>query len=79
MCHMPAQAAALQSGDGFPDVLVVDYDSKLTSAVLCSFAKGMGSCLIVGSAYHNKTNTKVKCRERATSSGILSDTWCALL
>ena len=34
----------LRSGDGFPDVLVVDHDSKFTSALLRDFAKGMGSC-----------------------------------
>ena len=59
----------LRSGDGFPDVLVVDHDSKFTSAVFLAFAKGMGSCLIVGSAYHKNTNAKV---ERA--NGVISDT-----
>ncbi len=41
----------LRSGDGFPgfpDVLVVDHDSKFTSEVFCAFVKGWGSCLIVG-------------------------------
>ncbi len=38
----------LRSGDGFPDVLVVDHDSKFTSALFRSFVKGWGSCLIVG-------------------------------
>jgi hypothetical protein len=57
-----ADAAAIvrdmcqRSGDGFPDVLVVDHDSKFTSAVFHAFAKGMGSCLIVGSTYHKNTN-----------------------
>jgi hypothetical protein len=37
--------------------------------VFRAFAKGMGSCFIVGSAYHKNTNAKV---ERA--NGILSDT-----
>jgi len=50
-------------------VLVVDHDSKFTSAVFRAFAKGMGSCLIVGSAYHKNTNAKV---ERA--NGVISDT-----
>jgi len=59
----------LRSGDGFPDVLVVDHDSKFTSAVFRAFAKGMSSCLIVGSAYHKNTNAKV---ERA--NGVISDT-----
>jgi hypothetical protein len=40
----------LLSEDSFPDVLVVDSDSKFTSKVFRAFAKGMGSCLIVGSA-----------------------------
>jgi hypothetical protein len=40
----------LRSGDGFPDVLVVDHDPKFTSDVFRAFVKGMGSCLIVGSA-----------------------------
>ena len=59
----------LRSGDGFPDVLVVDHDSKFTSALFRSFVKGWGSGLIVGSAYHKNTNAKV---ERA--NGVVSDT-----
>jgi hypothetical protein len=59
----------LRSGDGFPDVLVVDHDPKFTSAVFQAFVKGMGSCLIVGSAYHKNTNAKV---ERA--NGVIGDT-----
>ena len=38
----------LRSGAGFPDVLVVDHDAKFASDVFRTFAKGMGSCLIVG-------------------------------
>jgi hypothetical protein len=37
--------------------------------VLRAFAKGMGSSLIVGSAYHNNTKAKV---ERA--KGVMGDT-----
>ena len=59
----------LRSGDGFPDVLVVDHDAQLTSEVFRAFVKGMGSSLIVGSAYHKDTNAKV---ERA--NGVVSDT-----
>jgi hypothetical protein len=59
----------LRSGDGFPDVLVVDHDSKFRSKVFRAFVKGWGSCLIVGSAYHKNTNAKV---ERANS--VISDT-----
>ena len=59
----------LRSGDGFPDVLVVDHDSKFTSEVFRAFVKGWGSCLIVGSAYHKNANAKV---ERA--NGVVSDT-----
>jgi hypothetical protein len=59
----------LRSGDGFPDVLVVDHDSKFTSEVFRAFVKGWGSSLIVGSAYHKNTNAKV---ERA--NGVVSDT-----
>ncbi len=46
----------LLSGDGFPDVLVVDHDPKFTSQVFRAFVKSMGSCLLVGSAYHKNTN-----------------------
>jgi hypothetical protein len=60
----------LRSGGGFPDVLVVDHNSKLTSAVFRAFAKGMGSCLIVGLAYHKNTNAKVE-----QANGIISDTF----
>ncbi len=61
----------LRSGDGFPDMLVpvVDHDPKFRSDVFLAFVKGMGSCLIVGSAYHENTNAKVK---RANS--VISDT-----
>jgi hypothetical protein len=59
----------LRSGAGFPDVLVVDHDPKFTSEVFRAFVKSMGSCLIVGSAYHKNTNAKV---ERA--NGVISDT-----
>jgi len=59
----------LRSGAGFPDVLVVDHDAKFTSEVFRAFVKSMGSCLIVGSAYHKNTNAKV---ERA--NGVISDT-----
>ena len=59
----------LRSGTGFPDVLVVDHDPKFTSAMFRAFVKSMGSCLIVGSAYHKNTNAKV---ERA--NGVIGDT-----
>jgi hypothetical protein len=49
--------------------LVVDHDPKFTSDVFRAFVKGMGSCLIVGSAYHKNTNAKV---ERA--NGVIGDT-----
>ena len=35
----------LYSGDGFPDVLVVDHDPKFTSEMFRAFVKGMGSTL----------------------------------
>jgi hypothetical protein len=50
----------LRSGDGFPDVLVVDHDPKFTSNVFRAFVRSMGLCLIVGSAYHKNTNAKVE-------------------
>ena len=50
----------LLSGDGFPDVLVVDHDPKFTSDIFRAFVKGMGSCIIVGSAYHKNTYAKVE-------------------
>jgi hypothetical protein len=59
----------LRSGDGFPDVLVVDHDPKFASEVFRACVKSIGSCLIVGSAYHKNTNTKV---ERADS--VIGDT-----
>ena len=58
----------LRSGDGFPDVLVVDHDPKFTSDVFRAFVRSMGSCLIVGSACHKKTIAKV---ERA--NGVIGD------
>ncbi len=59
----------LRSGDGFPDVHVIDHDSKFTSDLFRSFVKGWGSGLIVGSAYQKNTNAKV---ERANC--VISDT-----
>ncbi len=59
----------LRSGDCFPDVLVVDHDPRFTSHVFRAFVRSMGSCLIVGSAYHKNTNAKV---ERA--NGVIGDT-----
>ena len=50
----------LLSGDGFPDVLVVDHEAKFTSEVFRAFVKSMGSTLIVGSVYHKNTNAKVE-------------------
>ena len=59
----------LRSGAGFSDALVVDRDPKFMSAVFQAFVKSMGSCLIVGSAYHKNSNAKV---QRANS--VISDT-----
>ena len=59
----------MRSGDGMPDVIVVDHDPKFTSALFGAFVKSMGSRLIVGSAYHKNTNAKV---ERA--NGVIGDT-----
>ena len=54
-------------------MLVVNHDAnfvaKFTSDVFRAFVKSMGSCLIVGSAYHKNTNAKV---ERANC--VISDT-----
>ncbi len=50
----------LRSGDGFPDVLVVDHESKFTNEVFRAFFKGCCSCLIVGSAYHKNANANVE-------------------
>ena len=56
------------SGDGFPDVLVVDHDAEFTSEVFRAFVTSMGSTLIVGLAYHKNTNAKL---ERA--NGVIGD------
>jgi hypothetical protein len=59
----------LRSGDGFPDVLVVDRDPKFTGDVFRAFVRSMGSCLIIGSAYNNNTITKVE-----WANGVISYT-----
>ena len=59
----------LWSGAGFPDALVVDHDAKFTSEVFRTLVKSMGTCLIVGSAYHKHTKARM---ERA--NGVISDT-----
>ncbi len=54
-------------------MLVVDHDPKFTSQMFQAFVKSMGSCLIVGSAYHKNTNTTVE-----WANGVISDaTLCA--
>ena len=60
---------ALLSGDGIPDVLVVDHDPKFTSALFKEFTRRIGSSLLIGSAYHKNTNAKA---ERV--NGVLGDT-----
>jgi hypothetical protein len=59
----------LRSGDGVPDVLVVDHDLKFTSKLFRDFTRGLSSSLLVGSAYHENTNTKTK-----RVNGVLGDT-----
>ena len=46
---------SLQSGDGVPDVLVVDHDPKFSSQLFREFTKAIGSALIMGTAYHKNT------------------------
>ena len=60
---------SVRAGAGFPDVLVLDHDTKFTSDVFRAFVKSMVSSLIVGSAKHKITNAKA---ERANS--VISDT-----
>ena len=60
---------ALRSGDGIPDVLVVDHDPKFASSLFRKLTKRLGSRLIMGSAYHKNTNAKT---ERV--NGVLGDT-----
>jgi hypothetical protein len=59
----------LRSGDGVPDVLVVDHDPKFTSAVFQEFTRRLGSNLVVGSAFHKNTNAKVE-----RTNGVIGDT-----
>jgi hypothetical protein len=61
---------ALRSGDGVPDVLVVDHDSKFTSNLFREFTRRIGSSLLVGS-YHNLKNTNARA-ERV--NGVLGNT-----
>ena len=44
----------LRSGDGIPDVLVVDHDPKFTSALFKEFTRCIGSSLLIGSACPKK-------------------------
>lgn len=57
----------VRSGDGFPDVLVVDHDPKFTSDVFRGFVKHTGSYLIAG--YHKNTKAKV-----GRAKGVIGDT-----
>ncbi len=60
---------ALRSGDGVPDVLVLDHDPKVASKLFREFTRSIGSSLLVGSAYHKNTNARA---ERVNS--VLGDT-----
>jgi hypothetical protein len=60
---------ALRSGDGVPDVLVVDHDPKFTSKLFQEFTRRIGSSLLIGSAYHKNTNARAK-----RVNGVLGDT-----
>ncbi len=51
---------ALRSGNGLPDVLVVDHDPKFTSKLFREFTRCTSSSLLVGSAYHKNTNAKTE-------------------
>ena len=46
---------SLRSGDGVPDVLVVDHYPKFTSQLFSEFTKAIGSALIVGTVFHKNT------------------------
>ena len=59
----------LRNGTGVPDAVVVDHDPKFRGAFFTAFTKGLGSALIVGSAYHKNTGAKV---ERV--NGVVGDT-----
>ena len=48
---------SLLSGDGVPDVLVVDHYPKFTSQLFREFTKAIGLALIVGTAYHKNTSS----------------------
>ena len=50
----------LRNGTGVPDVVVVDHDIKFRGKFFTAFAKGLGSALIVGSAYHKNTGARVE-------------------
>ncbi len=62
----------LWSGEGFPDVLVGDHDLKVTKDVFQAFGKGVGVCLIVGSAFHKNPSAKME-----SVTGVISDTLLA--
>jgi hypothetical protein len=42
---------ALRSGDGVPDVLVVDHDPKFTSTLFKEFTRRIGSSLLIQGVY----------------------------
>ena len=48
----------LRNGSGVPDVVVLDHDPKFRGAFFTAFAKGLGSALIVGSAYHKTRGSR---------------------
>ncbi len=64
---------ALRCLDGIPFFVVADHDPKFTSTHFREFTRRIGSSLIVGSAFHKNTNTKL---ERV--NGVLGDTLRAM-
>ena len=60
---------APRSGDGVPDVLVVDHDPQSTSKLFWGFTRSIGSSLLVGSEYYKNSNALA---ERV--NGVLGDT-----
>ena len=52
---------SLLSGDGVPDVLVVDHNPKFTSQLFHEFTKAIGLALIVGTSYHKNTEADQQC------------------
>ena len=70
----------LRSDDGFPDILLVEHDSKFISEVFRAFVNGWGSCLVVGVPQERQqrhwASSATRCARAPTAAGTTGTVTC---